>query len=425
MAPRSLDPPVLLRELFGIAVTAVSAERSVPPALPEPPSSPTGRTVVLGAGKAAAAMARVVEERWPAGSPLSGLVVTRYGHGVPCRRIEVVEAAHPVPDAAGVDAARQIVELARGLVPDDLALVLLSGGGSALLALPAAGVSLDDKREVTRALLRSGATIREINAVRKHLSAVKGGRLAAACAPARVVTLAISDVPGDDPSVIASGPTVPDPSTFADARAVLERYGIRAPEAVRRRLEEAADETPKPGDPAFERSTFRLVATAGTALAAAAARVRELGLAVRVLGEAIEGEAREMGRWHAEEALRVPLGERPCVLLSGGETTVTVRGHGRGGRNTELALGFALAAAGRPDLWLLAADTDGIDGTGDHAGALAGPDTLTAARAAGVDPEAALAANDSARVFESADGLVVIGPTRTNVGDFRAVLVGG
>lgn len=424
MAPLSLDPPAVLRELFDVAVAAVSAERCVPPALPAPPDSPRGRTIVLGAGKAAAVMARAAEDHWPA-APLSGLVVTRHGHGVPCRRIEVVEAAHPVPDAAGVDAARRILGLARGLGPDDLVLVLLSGGGSALLALPADGITLEDKREVTTALLRSGASIHAINAVRKHLSAVKGGRLALACAPARLVTLAISDVPGDDPAVIASGPTVPDPSTFADARLVLERYGIRPPAAVRRRLEEAADETPKPGDPVFERSEYRLIATAGMALAAAAARARELGLTARVLGEAIEGEARDVGREHAGAALRAPLDERPCVLLSGGETTVTVRGPGRGGRNSELALAFALAAAGRPDVWLLAADSDGIDGTGDHAGAIAGPGTLAAARVAGIDPEAALAGNDSLKVFEAAGGLVVTGPTRTNVGDFRAVLVGG
>lgn len=426
--PGNGEPGDLLRRGFDAAVEAVSAARRVPPALPAPPPE---RTMVLGAGKAAAAMARAVEEHW--NGPLEGLVVTRYGHGAPCRCIEVVEAAHPVPDAAGRRAAERILERARGLGPEDLALCLVSGGGSALLALPAPGISLADQQTVTAELLRSGAAITEINAVRKHLSAIHGGRLAAACHPARVVTLAVSDVPGDDPSSIASGPTVPDPTTFGDARAVLERHSIAAPPAVVEHLARAEEETPKPGDPRLAGAEFRLVASARDALAAASEVARQAGVRVRILGEAVEGEAREVGRGHAEIALRVRRGEGPlepsCLLLSGGETTVTVRGGegagsgGRGGRNTEYLLALALALRGEPGVWALAADTDGLDGTGGHAGARVGPHTLPRAAALGLDPGAHLAAHDSYGFFAALGDLLITGPTRTNVNDLRAILV--
>ncbi|GGG17387.1 hydroxypyruvate reductase [Caldovatus sediminis] len=416
-----------LRRMFEAAVRAADPRAVLARHLPEPPAK--GRVLVIGAGKSAAVMAHAVEAAWPE-VPLSGLVVTRYGHAVPTRRIEVVEAAHPVPDAAGEAAARRILERVRGLSPEDLVLFLVSGGGSALLALPAPGLTLADKQAVNRALLACGATIHEMNCVRRHLSAVKGGRLAAAAHPARVVTLAISDVPGDDPAVIASGPTVPDPTTFAEARAIVARYGIALPEAVARHLAAAADETPKPGDPRLARAEFRLVATPCMALAAAAEAARGLGLAPLVLGDALEGEAREVGTVLAGIARSVrahglPLAP-PAVLLSGGETTVTIRGGvrpGRGGRNSECLLGAALALAGMPGVWGLMADTDGIDGEGEAAGAIAAPDTLARARAAGRDPRAALDAHDSGGLFAALGDAVVTGPTLTNVNDFRALLV--
>ncbi len=396
--------------------------RCVPPHLPKPPD---GNTVVVGAGKVSAAMARAVEMHWP--GPLSGLVITRYGHAVPCKHIEIVEAAHPVPDAAGRAAAARILEVARGLGPDDLLLGLFSGGGSALLALPAPGLSLGHKQAVNRALLRSGATIAEINCVRKHLSAVKGGRLAAAAAPARVVTLLISDVPGDDPAVIASGPTVADPTTFADARAVLERYGIGPAQAVRRHLESAADETPKPGDARLRKIETVIAARPQMALEAAAAAARHAGWEPLILGDAIEGEAREAARVIAGIALCVarhghPL-RPPAILLSGGETTVTVRGQGRGGPNTEFLLALALALDGAAGISAIACDTDGIDGSEDNAGALVGPDTLARAASLGLDAKVHLARNDAYGFFSALGDLVVTGPTLTNVNDFRAVLV--
>jgi len=390
--------------------------------------------LVLGAGKSAAVMAAAVEAAWP-DVPLSGLVVTRYGHAAPTRRIEVAEASHPVPDAAGEAAARRILALARGgLADEDLVLFLVSGGGSALLALPAPGLTLEDKQAVNRALLASGATIHEMNCVRRHLSAIKGGRLAAAAHPARVVTLAISDVPGDDPAAIASGPTVPDPTSFAEARAIVARYGIALPPAVAAHLERGADgfgtaETPKPGDPRLARAEYRLIATPRMALEAAAAEARRLGLAPLILGDALEGEAREVGTVLAGIARSArahghPVAA-PAVLLSGGETTVTIRAPkpGRGGRNTECLLGAALALAGEAGIWGLMADTDGIDGSEDAAGAIAGPDTLARARARGVDPRAALAGHDSHAVFAAAGDLIVTGPTLTNVNDFRALLI--
>jgi len=439
----------LLLRLFESAVAAADPAELLPGRLPQ---MPAGRTVVIGAGKAAASMARGVEGEWD--GPLEGLVVTRYGHGVPCERIEVVEAAHPVPDAAGRAAAGRILELAGGLSAGDLLICLVSGGGSSLLALPADGITLDDKRAVNSALVRSGARIDEMNCVRKHLSAVKGGWLAAVAHPARVVTFLISDVPGDDPSVIASGPTVPDPTTFADALAVLERHGIVVPPAVRDRLRAGAagsvPETPKPGDPAFAGDDVVMLATARDALEAAAGCAHAAGVEPVVLGDDLEGEARDLGGLHGALALGYARGgeralialreavargaarnrgsiltppQRPFVLLSGGETTVAVTGSGRGGRDTEYALGLALALDGHPGVSAIAADTDGIDGSEDNAGALVSPGTLARARAAGVDPVAALAANDTYGFFAALDDLVVTGPTRTNVNDFRAILV--
>ncbi len=417
-----MTPRRVLMRMFEAAVAAASPDVCVPGHLP---ARPTGRTVVVGAGKGAAAMARAVEDHWS--GELSGLVVTRYGHAVPCRRVEVVEAAHPVPDAAGQDAARRILSLVGGLTADDLVLCLISGGGSALLSLPAAGISLEEKRAVTSALLRSGATISEMNCVRKHLSAVKGGRLAAAAFPARVVTLAISDVPGDDPSVIASGPTVADPSTVAEARAVLDKYGITPPESVARLLGEAADETPKPGDPRLAHASATLVATPQECLEAAATVAIANGWLPLILGDAIEGEAREVARVMAAIARSVQRHHHPvpppCVLISGGETTVTVRGSGRGGRNAEFLLALAVALDGADGIHAIACDTDGIDGSEDNAGALAGPDTIARAAAAGLDPKAMLADNDAYSLFAALGDLVVTGPTLTNVNDFRAVLV--
>ncbi|MHA1600862.1 MAG: glycerate kinase type-2 family protein [Alphaproteobacteria bacterium] len=421
------DPNALLHHLFTTALGAADPARAVPRHLPDPP---VGRCVVVGAGKAAAAMARAVEANWR-GEPdrLSGLVVTRYGHGVPCERIEVVEAAHPVPDAAGAEAAERILRSVGGLGADDLVLCLISGGGSALLAMPAAGLSLADKQAVNRALLKSGATISEMNCVRKHLSAIKGGRLAAAAAPARVVSLLISDVPGDDPGTIASGPTVADATTFADARAILARYGIDAPAAVRAHLEAAADETPKPGDRRLARAETHIIARPQDSLEAAAAAAREAGIMPIILGDAIEGEAREVARDMAARARQAAHeGKGACVLLSGGETTVTVRGHGRGGRNAEFLLALAIALEdesgdGAPGIFALACDTDGIDGSEDNAGAIITPDTLARARAAGLDPQARLDDNDGYGVFSALGDLVMTGPTLTNVNDFRAILI--
>ena len=415
-------PAELLRDLFDTALATADPALAVPRHLP---ARPAGRTVVIGAGKAAAAMARAVEDHWS--GPLEGLVVTRYGHGVACRQVEVVEAAHPVPDAAGRRAAERILALVRGLSADDLVLCLISGGGSALLALPAPGLTLAHKQEVNRLLLRSGADIKQMNCVRKHLSAIKGGRLAVAAAPARVVTLIISDVPGDDPASIASGPTAADPTSFADARAILARYGIVAPAAVHAHLEAGAEETPKPGDARLARAETVLIARPRDALEAAAARARDAGIEPLILGDAIEGEAREVARDMAGGALQAARHGRPaappCVLLSGGETTVTLRGQGRGGPNAEFLLALALALDGAPGIFALACDTDGIDGTEDNAGALIGPDTLVRARAAGLDAEARLADNDGYGFFAALGDLVMTGPTLTNVNDFRAILV--
>ena len=372
------EPRALLRAMFDAAIASAQPAKCVPAHLPEPPR---GRLLVVGAGKASAAMARAVEEHWA--GPVSGLVVTRYGYAVPCNRIEIVEAAHPVPDAAGMRAARGMLERVQNLSEDDLVLCLISGGGSALLPLPAAGLTLELKQSVSRALLASGATISEMNCVRRHLSAIKGGRLAAACYPARVLTLLISDVPGDRPIDIASGPTVADPTTCADALSILARYGIEVPSEVRELLESGRGESVKPNDPRMARTAVRMIATPQMALEAAAAAARAAGVAAHILGDALEGEARDVGKVLAGIALQVAERSQPvaapCVLLSGGETTVTVRGTGRGGRNVEFLLSLCIALDGHPRIHALAGDTDGVDGQEEIAGACMAPDTLARA----------------------------------------------
>ena len=429
------NPRALLRHLYEVAVQRALPLHNTAAHLPSPPK---GRTLVLGAGKAGGAMAQAVEALWPADAPLSGLVVTRYHHTPPrpaglAERIEVVEAAHPVPDAAGLAAAQRILQLTEGLTKDDLVLCLISGGGSSLLTMPCDGLTLEDKQRINRQLLDSGAHIGEMNTVRKHLSAIKGGRLAAACAPARVVTLTISDVPGDDVSVIASGPTVADASTCAEALDILRRYGIEVPETVRQQLEAGTLETPKPGDPRLTRCETHLIATPQQSLDAAAEAARALGLRAYVLSDEIEGESREVGKVHAALARSTALGrssfEAPCVILSGGETTVTVRPRaegqkkGRGGRAGEFCLGLAQALGGQAGVWALAADTDGIDGVEDNAGAMVAPDTLARAGAQGLNITDHLSRNDAYGYFEPLGDLVFTGPTHTNVNDFRAVLV--
>jgi hydroxypyruvate reductase len=408
--------------MFDAAVASARPAHAVPQNLPDPPR---GRTLVVGAGKASAAMARALESCWP--GALTGIVVTRYGHAVTCERIEVVEAAHPVPDDAGVAAARRILASVEGLTHDDLVVALISGGGSSLLALPAHGVSLADKQQVNRALLASGATIGEINCVRRHLSAIKGGRLAAACHPARVITLAISDVPGDDPVDIASGPTVADPTTIADARDVLRKYGVDAPASVRTLLENPAAESVKPGDPRLARAEYRIIATPQKALETAAGVARAAGVLPVILSDSIEGEARDVGKVLAaiarQAALHAQPARAPCVLLSGGETTVTVHGNGRGGRNVECLLSLVVALQGRSGIYALAADTDGVDGIEEIAGAIATPDTLARALAHGRSAARDLERNDAHAFFEALGDSVITGPTRTNVNDFRAILV--
>jgi glycerate 2-kinase len=413
----------VLRSVFDAAVAAADPRVVLARHLPE---RPRGRCVVVGAGKSAAVMAAALEAAWP-DVAFSGVVVTRYGHSVPTRRILVRESSHPVPDANGEAAARDILASVQGLGPDDLVVALMSGGASALLPLPAPGLTLADKQAVNRALLASGATITEMNCVRKHLSAIKGGRLAAAAAPARVVTLAISDVPGDDPAVIGSGPTVPDASTFAQARAVLAKYGIKPSPAVAARLAQDGDETPKPGS--LPGTEFRMIATPMLALRAAAEAARAAGLSPVILGDALEGESREMGTILAGVAKSVRAhGEPqkpPALLLSGGETTVTIGAGpaGRGGRNSEFLLGLAVALAGAPGIWAAAGDTDGIDGTEDAAGAIVTPDTLARATARNLDPAAMLAGHDSFSLFAALGDLIRTGPTLTNVNDLRAILI--
>jgi len=412
----------LLTAMFDAAVAAADPAKVVPRNLPDPPR---GRTVVVGAGKASAAMARAFEQSWK--GDLSGLVVTRYGHAVPCERIEIVEAAHPVPDAAGEKAARRILERVSGLGADDLVVALISGGGSALLAAPAADLTLADKQAVNRALLASGASIEEMNCVRKHLSAIKGGRLATAAYPARVITLLISDVPGDDPAIIASGPTVADPTSYADARGILRRYGISEPRSVMAHLDAARDETPKPGDPRLARNEIRLIATPQASLLAAAQVALAHKIIPVILGDAIEGEAREVARVMAGITRQVVRYHQPvpapCVLLSGGETTVTVRGNGRGGRNVEFLLALAVALDGLPNVWAIAADTDGVDGAEEVAGAIISPTTLRRAVESGIRASDRLADNDGHGFFEAIGDQVITGPTLTNVNDFRAIFV--
>ncbi|MHC8508605.1 MAG: glycerate kinase type-2 family protein [Rhodospirillales bacterium] len=439
-APRT-EPEAFLRALLDAALAAADPAHCTRAALPK--TAPAGRILVLGAGKASAAMARALEDHaaahWP-GAELRGLVVTRDGCEVPCAQIEITAAGHPEPDERGLHAAGRILELAQAAGENDFVIHLISGGGSALMPLPAPGLTLADKQAVNAALLRSGAPISEINCLRKHLSAVKGGRLARAAAPARQLTLAISDVPGDDPAVIASGPTVPDPSTFADARVVAHArglyvaharglYGARArelqlPPAVKAFLDAGADETPKPGDPVFTGARCEIIARPQMSLDAAEAAAKAAGCDTEILGDAIEGEAREAGREHARLVLarRAAGLTRPLVLISGGETTVTVRGQGRGGPNTEYLLAFAMETQGAEGIFALACDTDGADGPGDIAGALCGPDTLARARRAGVSAPERLADNDARGFFEAAGGLVITGPTLTNVNDFRAAL---
>ena len=412
----------LLAHLFDAAMAAADPYHLIAPHLPPPPP---GRTLVLGAGKAAARMAEAVEHAWQ--GELSGLVVTRYGHGAPTRHIEVIEAGHPVPDAAGEEAARRMLALASGLGPDDLVLCLVSGGGSALLSLPAPGIGVDEKRALNRELLRCGAPIGDMNCVRRHLSSIKGGRLALACYPARVVTLVVSDVPGDDPAVVASGPTVPDGSTGQDALAILDKYGIAASSAVRAVLADPLLAAPRPDDPRLARNETRVIVTAQQALDAAAATARAAGYTPLILSSSMEGEAREVALVHASIARQVVGHQQPvrapCVILSGGETSVTVRGHGRGGRNAEFLLALAVALDGLPGVHALAVDTDGIDGTEDNAGAWLAPGTLARARAMGLEARVRLLDNDGYGFFSALGQLVVTGPTRTNVNDLRAMVI--
>jgi len=412
-----------LHRIFVASIAAADPRAMLADHLPD---KPKGHCVVVGAGKSAAVMAAALEDAW-SDVPLSGIVVTRYGHSVPTRFIEVVEANHPLPDANSLDGARRVMEAVQGLSANDLVIALISGGGSSLLALPAPGLTLADKQAVNRALLGSGATISEMNTVRKHLSGIKGGRLAAAAAPAKLVTLAISDVPGDDPAVIASGPTVPDPTTFADARAIVARFNIAIAPHIAALLAQELDETPKPGS--LGHASFRIVATPSGSLAAAARVAESMGITALILGDAIEGESRELGTVMAGIARSVrthglPL-RPPALLLSGGETTVSIGAGsaGRGGRNTEFLLGLALALSGIPGIWAVAGDTDGIDGTEDAAGGFVMPDTLARARAAGLDPHAVLAAHDSYHLFDALEDLIRTGPTLTNVNDIRAILI--
>ncbi|MDE1164043.1 MAG: glycerate kinase [Pseudomonas sp.] len=417
----SVDPQLFLRELFATAIAAAHPHQVLENHLP---ADRTGRVIVIGAGKAAAAMAEVVERCWQ--GDVSGLVVTRYGHGARCEKIEVVEAAHPVPDAAGLAVAKRVLAMVSNLSESDRVIFLLSGGGSALLALPAAGITLADKQAINKALLKSGATIGEMNCVRKHLSAIKGGRLAKACWPATVNTYAISDVPGDLATVIASGPTVADPSTSAQALQILQRYSIDVPQAVRDWLHNPASETVKEGDACLARSHFQLIAKPQQSLEAAAVKARQAGFSPLILGD-LEGESREVAKVHAGIARQVLLHGQPlaapCVILSGGETTVTVRGNGRGGRNAEFLLSLTESLKGLPGVYALAGDTDGIDGSEDNAGALMTPDSYARAAQLGLSASDELDNNNGYGYFAALDALIVTEPTRTNVNDFRAILI--
>ena len=417
-----IEPRELLQQMFAAAVAAAQPALCIPPHLP---ATPRGRLIVIGAGKASAAMAQAVEACWP--GPLEGLVVTRYGYAVPCQRIEIVEASHPVPDAAGLVAAQRILETVSDLTADDTVLCLISGGGSSLLVLPIDGITLEDKQAVNRELLKSGATISEMNTIRRHLSAIKGGRLASACHPAKVVTLLISDVPGDNPCDIASGPTVGDASTCADALAIVRRYGIELPANVREVLESGRGESVKPDDQRLQNIETRLITTPQIALEAAAKVARAAGVTPHILSDAIEGEARDVGKVLGAIAQQVARRNQPfsapCVLLSGGETTVTIRGNGRGGRNVEFLLALGIALDGQAGVHALAADTDGVDGQEEIAGAYLAPDTLQRAWAQGIRPKDCLANNDGHGFFGALNDSVVSGPTLTNVNDFRAIVI--
>jgi hydroxypyruvate reductase len=422
-----MNPRDLLIGSFKAAVSAADPLQIVPRHLPTPPK---GRTVVVGAGKAAGAMALAVETHWPEGAPLDGVVITRYGHGLPTRRIRVVEAGHPVPDEHGEAAARETLELARGLGADDLLLVLVSGGGSSLLSLPVEGISMADLKQVTRDLLASGAPIQDMNTVRKHLSAIQGGRLALATRAA-VLALVISDVTGDDPTHIASGPAAADPSTYAEAIEILERFGVTPPASIAAHFRSGAqgriDETPKPGDPALGHAENRVIATAHASLMAAAAFVQAAGVAPMVLGDSVTGESREVAKVYAALAKQVRAhahpAKPPVALISGGETTVTLHGKGRGGRCSEFLLSLAVELDGLAETWALAADTDGIDGSEDNAGAVLTPDSAQRARALKLDAKRRLAENDGYGYFAALGDLVVTGPTRTNVNDYRVILI--
>jgi glycerate 2-kinase len=413
----------LLSAMFDAAVASAQPELRVPQFLPTTP--PKGRLIVIGAGKASAAMARAVEMHWP--GDLSGIVVTRYGYEEPCQRITILSAAHPVPDAAGHEAAQRIVNCVSDLTPDDLVLCLISGGASSLLPLPAEGLTLDDKQRINKDLLRSGATIREMNCVRRHLSGIKGGRLAAACYPAQVINLLISDVPGDDPADIGSGPTVGDATTCADALTIIDRYKITIPDAIRERLRDGGLESVKPGDQRLARVTTHMIAAPYQSLQAAADISLRAGIATYILGDAIEGEAKDVGTAFAGLARQIAAHnapfQKPCILLSGGETTVTVRGHGKGGRNVEFLLALGIALQGAAGVYALAADTDGVDGLEEIAGAVWTPDTQNRAWSLNLSAREALDNNDAHTFFGKLDQSLVTGPTKTNVNDFRAILI--
>lgn len=418
----SPNPQALLRAMFDAAIAAAQPITCLPHYLPQ---TAPGRVIVIGAGKASAQMAQVLEQHQP---DVTGLVVTRYGYAAPCKRIEIVEAAHPVPDQAGLTAARRMLEQVSELTADDLVICLISGGGSALLPLPPAGLRLEDKQAINRELLRCGASINDMNCVRRHLSAIKGGRLGAACYPARVLTLAISDVPGDNPINIASGPTVGDPSTCADALDIIRRYRLRVPAAAIALLESGQGESVKPGDPRLARHRLELITTPRLALQAAAEVARAQGVATHILSDRMEGEARDVAKALAGLALEVahqnaPF-STPCVLLSGGETTVTLKGRGRGGRNVEFLLSLGIALEGTAHIHALAGDTDGVDGIEEIAGAYLAPDTLERAWRLDINPHQALADNDGHGFFTALGDAVITGPTRTNVNDFRAILIG-
>ncbi|RWP96181.1 glycerate kinase [Mesorhizobium sp.] len=418
-----IDPKTFLAAIFNAAVAAADPQRTIRDHLP---ATPKGRTIVIGAGKGSAQMAAAFEKVWD--GPIEGLVVTRYGYGATCQRIEIIEAAHPVPDAAGLEASRRLLEKVQGLTADDLVVALISGGGSALLPAPAEGLTLADEIAVNETLLASGAPIAAMNTIRKHVSTIKGGRLAAAAYPAKVVSLVVSDIPGDNPALVASGPTVPDSGSREDALASIAAYDMKLPAAVMAHINSPAADAPRADDPRFSRNEVHLIASAGVSLEAAAAEARRHGIEAAILSDSIEGEAREVGGVHAAIAREVATRNRPfpkpVLILSGGETTVTVRAKGKGGRNTEFLLAFAIGISGMEGAHALAADTDGIDGSQDNAGAFADGSTVSRMRAVGVDAKAMLAGNNAWTAFNAIGDLFVPGPTGTNVNDLRAILIG-